>query len=103
MIAENNKKLLDFIEDLDQKLDKVVSHQEKTYLKGTLDFVQTKERELGEVIKNLRVKNDSITTKDEEIINLKKELIVVRQEIYNCENTKNKNDQLMKECREVYH
>jgi hypothetical protein len=65
VIAENNKKLLDFIEDLDQKLDKVVSHQEKTYLKGTLDFVQTKERELGEVIKNLRVKNDSITTKDE--------------------------------------
>ena len=60
-------------------------------MKGTLDFVRTKEKELGEVIKNLRLKNDSITDKDREIINLKKELIMVRQEIYNCENTRNKN------------
>jgi len=55
-----------------------VTTQEKAYLKGTLAFITTKEQELSEVIRKLRVKNDSVTDKDKEIINLKKTIILVK-------------------------
>jgi len=83
--------------------ERIVSQQEKAYLKGTLAFITTKENELSEVIRKLRIKNDSVTDKDREIINLKKTIILVKQEIYEADNTRIKNIELTKQCRDVYH
>ena len=67
-----------YIVDLDNKFEHIVTQQEKAYLKGTLAFIQTKEKELNDVITKLRIKNDSLTDKDKEIIDLKKTIILVK-------------------------
>lgn len=72
-------------------------------MKGTLAFITTKENELSDVIRKLRIKNDSVTDKDKEIIDLKKTIILVKQEIYAADNTRLKNIELTKQCRDVYH
>ena len=102
-ITADKRKLDNFLDDLDSLFERIVSQQEKAYLKGTLAFITTKENELSEVIRKLRIKNDSVTDKDREIINLKKTIILVKQEIYEADNTRIKNIELTKQCRDVYH
>jgi len=74
------------MKDIQGRIDGAIESQEKRYFATVLDFVQVKERELNALLQALRDKSLSISAKDEEIIELKKMLVLMRQELYEADN-----------------
>ena len=68
------------IEDLDQKLHRVLAKQEYEYLKGYNIYVKQKEKDLRELIEKLNAKNSNNTLKDEKIQKLETTISAIRQD-----------------------
>ena len=72
--------------DLDKKMDRAIQNQEKGYYDTVLSFIRVKERELNELLQKLREKNNSLSSQDKEIIDLKKMVMFIRQELIQADN-----------------
>ena len=64
-----------------EKLDKELKKQEEDYLKGYTIYVKQKEKELQELIVNLNERNKNTTLKDTIIINLKKNISKLNEDM----------------------
>ena len=69
---EEKKKMDSVIEDLDEKLNDVLSQQEFEYLKSYNIYVKRKEKDLRDLIEKLNLKNSNNTLKDEKIVTLER-------------------------------
>jgi len=78
--------LNDYMTDLDLKMDRVIQLQEKGYYDTVLGFIRVKEKELNELLQRLREKNNSLSSQDKEIIDLKKMIVVIRQELLQADD-----------------
>lgn len=78
------------IEDLDQKLHRVLAKQEYEYLKGYNIYVKQKEKDLRELIEKLNAKNSNNTLKDEKIQKLETTISAIRQDQIKQEREKEK-------------
>ena len=70
----------DVLQNLDNKLNRVLAKQEYEYLKGYNIYVKRKERELRDLIEKLNEKNSNNTLKDEKINNLEKTIRAIRDD-----------------------
>ena len=78
--------LNDYMTDLELKMDRVIQLQEKGYYDTVLGFIRVKEKELNELLQRLREKNNSLSSQDKEIIDLKKMIVVIRQELLQADD-----------------
>jgi hypothetical protein len=74
-VLETGKELEGVIENLDKKINTILTKQEYDYLKGYNLFVKKKEAELRELIEKLNHKNSNANNKDKKIHNLELALI----------------------------
>lgn len=84
------------IDDLDQKLHRVLAKQEYEYLKGYNIYVKQKEKDLRELIEKLNEKNSNNTLKDEKISKLENTIAAIREDQIRQERDKEKLNETIK-------
>ena len=88
-LARDEKKKMDgVIEDLDEKLNDVLSQQEFEYLKSYNIYVKRKEKDLRDLIEKLNLKNSNNTLKDDKIVTLEKTIQSYRDDQIRMEREK---------------
>jgi hypothetical protein len=91
-LGRMKEELKDTIEDLDLKLNRVITKQEYDYLQGYQLFVNKKTKDLRAIIDKLNEKNANSTLKDEKIVELELIIHKLRSEALRCEEIKNGKD-----------
>lgn len=80
LVKQREQELNDTINDLDAKMNRVLVKQEYEYLKGYNIYVKRKEKELKQIINDLKKENKSNTKREEKINNLEKTISQIREE-----------------------
>lgn len=83
-------------------MDAVFLKQEETYMSGVLNFFKVKELELNHQLQKLKDKNNSLHDQDEQIVQLKKTILLIRQELFQADQNQVKQNKKMKEIKDVY-
>ena len=91
-----------YIGGIDKKFEKVLTHQESTYMQGVLRFIKFKEAELNQVIETVKDKNSHLTEKDHQIISLKKTIVSLRRDVFEADQKRIAQMTKLKEVREIY-
>ena len=80
-----NDRFKEYIDDLDLKFDNVMKLQEQHYQRSVISFVQVKEQELKKLMENLKAKNNSLSSKDKDIVELKQMILICRRELFEAD------------------
>ena len=63
----------------------IMKIQDKQYQESVLYFIKVKEKELNELLDNLKAKNNEQTEKDKESIYLKQEILNLKKDLFEAD------------------
>lgn len=63
----------------------IMKIQDKQYQESVLSFIKVKEKELNELLDNLKAKNNEQTEKDKESIYLKQEILNLKKDLFEAD------------------
>ena len=78
----------------------MINQQEKSYARTVNEFIQVKEIELNAVLQQLKDKNSTLTSREEEVIELKRMIVISRQDLVEKENQRLDAEKRIREVKE---
>ena len=63
----------------------VMKIQDNQYQESVLSFIKVKEKELNQLLENLKAKNNEQTEKDKESIYLKQEILKLKKDLFEAD------------------